>query len=172
MRLPAVSFTYRRPGDNYWTGAKIYGDDGGRFMIPHVLYGTYLKVWTSFGYRVQPCASNLTVTGPASLNLEVAEPGAAPSNPVSPTLSGTVYETTPQGRKPLRGAQITYAQPCGGPFDINSHLNSEGRYFFCNLPRGSGCVTVYIPIDDWDSMIRTFPIVVGGDRVLDLEVSR
>jgi hypothetical protein len=167
-----VAFSYRRPGENYWTGTNTRGDEVGRFMIPHVLYGTYMKVWTWAGNRVQPCASNLTVTGPASLNLEVTAPGAAPSNPVSPTLSGTVYETTPQGRKPLGGAQITYAQNCAGMFDINSRLDSEGRYFFCNLPRGSGCVTVYVPTDDWDVVDRTTPIVVSGDQVLDLDVAR
>jgi len=50
---------------------------------------------------------------------------------------------------------------------------SGRRYFFCNLPRGNGCVAVTVPvIDEWDSTTKEVPIVISGDRVLDIDVSR
>ena len=167
-----INFNYRRPGETFSTGGSVFADSNGRYELPHVLFGTYLQLRADKGARSQPCASYATVVGNMTLTVELVSKGSPPSQAASPIVSGMVYENTPQGRRPIEGYAIGYQSNCRGLVQVYGWTDTGGRYSFCNLPRGDGCVIVFVPTPDWDTVDRVVPINVQGDHVVDIEIIR
>ena len=104
--------------------------------------------------------------------MEIVSPDSpsSPTTGTSPTLSGTVFETTLEGRQPIPGARIYW----GGDLPVAiTTSDAAGRYALCHLPTSDelaffnelGAVkTGYASID--------LSVPIQGDMSLDLEMKR
>jgi hypothetical protein len=122
------------------------------------------------GY-VQPCVAAANVAADTSLDIQlVPEAAAAAGMPpglkvASPIVSGVVFESTPQGRKPVAGARIT-AERILDLVTATTITDAEGRYMVCAIPPGS----IGITATKSGGIIAEGAAIVAGDTVLDLEV--
>jgi hypothetical protein len=90
----------------------------------------------------QPCANTVVFSGStATENIELVAqshpmPDAATTRPL---IKGVVYETTPDGRKPIPGARVFF-DPMGGMGLVAAITTTDenGRYAFCNVTPGLG----------------------------------
>jgi hypothetical protein len=119
---------------------------------------------------VQPCVASASVAADTSLDVQlVPEAGAAAGMPglkiASPTVSGVVFESTPQGRKAVAGARIT-AELTLDLVTATTITDAEGRYMVCAIPQGS----IGITATKSGGIIAEGSVTVTGDTVLDLEV--
>ena len=122
-------------GSGYSRGAAT-SDATGHFVVNGLPNATiYLQTGLD-GYD-EPCSSTLYLNGPAAtVNLEMV----SKSHPLPdlattlPSITGVVYEMTPNGRKPIAGAWIDY-DPMGGMglIEATTTTDENGRYAICNL---------------------------------------
>jgi len=84
----------------------------------------------------------------------------------SPTLSGMVYETTADGRRPLPHTRVLYSMNDWNGFDVYTDTDADGRYIFCRIPRGPG----RLGAGDCDDAVFTLPVDVKGDTVVDVDL--
>jgi Bacterial Ig-like domain len=85
----------------------------------------------------EPCSSTLNLNGSnPTVNLEmVSKSHPLPELATSlPSITGVVYEMTPNGRKPIAGAWVEY-DPMGGMglIEATTTTDENGRYAICNL---------------------------------------
>lgn len=122
---------------------------------------------------MQPCAATIALSADAALDVEIVSEaslsdGRAPSITIGPpTLSGVVYETTPQGRRPVAGALVEF----DWIMDLvtaTTRTDAEGRYVLCNLPFGRVDVWALKP----DYALRNEAVDFRGDMALDIEIRR
>lgn len=119
----------------------------------------------------QPCAAVATTHSVnTTLNIDVvsrASPLPALASG-SPTLTGTVYETTASGRLPVAGAVVSYTWWWEAGTATTS-TDAAGRYALCNLPFGTN-QDLYVDKDGYDMIDQV--ITLSGSSVLDLELKR
>jgi hypothetical protein len=95
-------------------------------------------------YR-QPCASRVDADAGESVRVEIvpvtdfdAIDPPRPSAAGDPSLTGAVYESTPGGRKPVSGVQVSvqfrYWNDVALPI-ATALTGRDGRYYLCNLPQ-------------------------------------
>lgn len=130
-------------GNGYARGGTQSGADG-KFTVTLLPAGTIILEGYAPGYD-HPCANTVTFNGTtATENIELVAqshpmPDAATTRPL---IKGMVYETTPDGKKPIPGATV-YFDPMGGMGLVAAITTTDvnGRYAFCNvtpaLPRWS-----------------------------------
>jgi hypothetical protein len=120
-------------------GSYIVANEQGHWDTWADLPDAELTILTTHGGH-QPCAAIADSRSTEPVRLEVipyeafdtVEP-PRPSNAKDPSLTGIVYEMTPEGRKPVAGAQIWIEHG----FEIQTAralTGREGRYYVCNLP--------------------------------------
>jgi hypothetical protein len=90
---------------------------------------------------------------------------------MSPTLTGLVYEDTPEGRRPIAGAVLeayTLSILRGdNPATASTISGSTGRYLLCRLPT---TVAMFASNPGYD--VVSTSVHVNGDGVLDIELKR
>lgn len=91
-----------------------------------------------------------------------------------PTLQGTVFETTPEGRRPVPGAYLNVLGHHGGSgYGITVYADAEGRYTVGTLPKGSTVLVHAMGGLDRAGFHRHQPCVatavVKGATVVDVE---
>jgi len=110
-------------------------------------------------------------------------PPTAPSPPGTPTvntpsrvttLQGTVFETTPEGRRPVPGAYLNIlGHDRGSGYGITAYADAAGRYTVGTLPNGSTVLVHAMGGLNGAGFHRHQPCVatsvVDGDTVLDVE---
>jgi hypothetical protein len=123
------------------------------------------------GY-VQPCAAAASLTADTVLDIQLlTEATAAAGRPetlkvTSPIVSGTVFETTPQGRRPFAGAKV-WAEWLPDLPTATTITDAQGRYLLCAIPKGY----VGITATALGGILADTAIQVStADVVLDLEV--
>ena len=102
--------------------------------------------------------------------------GTPPVNTSSPdaALQGTVFETTPEGRRPVPGAYLNVLShgPEGG-YGVAAYADAEGRYTVGTLRNGATVLVHAMGGLDGAGFHRHQPCVaravVDGDTVLDVE---
>ncbi len=118
----------------------------------------------------QPCASLVRMAGSnLRVDLEVvssAEP-IVEEEPAAPALVGMVYETTPEGRRPLAGARI-YVEVFVGIVAATTTTDAQGRYSLCRLPAVNSDITA---VKSGYSFAEQ-TIIVDGVTTLDIEMKR
>lgn len=103
---------------------------------------------------------------------EASAPPPAPPPPASTTLSGTVFESTSQGARPLAKAELEiWVEVPGRGYHAGSVVtDAEGRYVIRDLPDRSFVVLkAYVP----DSRLIqqcAATVTMVGDAVLDIEL--
>ena len=162
---------FRRPGDNFSTGNGFQTDDDGRYVFPHMAHGTAVKIRADQGGYYQPCAVGASITSASTLRLELVKAGSQPRILASPVLSGMVYTNGPLGREPVADLAIGYMSGCRGLVEVYGRTDEQGRYLFCRLPPGPGCLLMYW---GWDSEFeKQVPLNIGsGDLVVDVDLSK
>ena len=90
----------------------VFVDSSGRYTISGLPAGRLVRV-TAFpspedgGPRLhQPCPANATLVGGTELNIELVRLGSREFTYGSPILSGVVFETTSEGRRPLGSTRV------------------------------------------------------------------
>ena len=168
--FPVGMFSYHRPGESYGTGDSFVGDADGRKVFPHVLHGTDVRF---LGFRsgyTQPCFVGGRVVAESTMQLELVTRGSRPRVLDSPTLSGTVYNNTPDGRAPVPDLQIQFMGGAHGLTLVHGWTDSAGRYEFCRLPRGPGKLVMRWGFDS--EFGKEVHLNITGDQVADVEIVR
>lgn len=96
----------------------------------------------------QPCAVVVRPTGDVTADVDVVTDAAAfgahlPADLAArqPTLSGIVYESTPQGRQPVSNAWVWLDGSFGlGNRVADTRTDADGRYVLCAMPDKVGLV--------------------------------
>jgi hypothetical protein len=115
----------------------------------------------------QPCPANLPMpSADTRRDIEVVRLGALDFRYDSPTLSGTIYETTADGPRPLPHTRVIYAINNWDGFDVYTDTDADGRYIFCRIPRGNG----RLGAGDCNDAVFWFPVEVNGDTIVDADL--
>jgi len=170
-------------GGPYWDygWSELSSDANGRFST-NVYQGRRVKVtaysgagfgglWNQSGLS-QVCAVHPTMTADATVDIELTLAGIQPERWESPVLSGVVFETTSEGRRPATGMAVLYSSYGHDGADVYTRTDASGRYTFCGIPLGPGyvlpaCSRAVTPPPGYRG--TTFPVEIGGDTSLDAE---
>jgi hypothetical protein len=124
-------------------GGVVETDQNGRYTV-HVQVPDSRPLWpkpqvyvTGAGLHAlgqQPCLASALVDKDTTVDVEVfQEDTPLPPRAAGPMITGFVYETTPQGRNPLRGVWAWLEVG----FDIfpvaKTQTDDAGRFFFCRV---------------------------------------
>lgn len=116
---------------------------------------------------LQPCLATAAVDKDTTIDVQVVSAGSSLTPPAAagPMITGFVYETTSEGRKPLRGVEAWLEVGFGGYAVAFTQTDEAGRFFLCrvNVPVRMG-VSSY---QDW------FQFISGtGDLFFEIELRR
>jgi hypothetical protein len=84
----------------------------------------------------QPCLASAPVDKDTSIDVEVFPIGSSPTPQpaASPLITGFVYETTSQGRTPLRGVGAWLEVGFADAWPVaKTYTDDAGRFFFCRV---------------------------------------
>ena len=147
-------------------------DGHGRYTIPNLPVGHLVRVtWRGPAaldrllHQLYPV--NTTITGDTKLDIEVVRLDSAEFACAASTLSGVVYETTAQGRRPLTGMRLFYSINNWDGYDAFTHTDADGRYTLCRIPRGVGRVGA----GDCNDAVLPVVVNVNGDTVVDFDLT-
>jgi hypothetical protein len=178
-------------GWSQWHGGEAQTDANGYYEIANLTEGngpggpvvpTTVWAYASKAPRsVQPCAATITIVpgGSETLNLAIAQTDTTSPVPstsfVSPagsrTISGTIFETAPDGRRPVQGAWVGW-EALLDTVVADFRSDAAGRYTLCGLPntsltlfaeRGTAAGPTYEP---------TYVTVGPGISNLDIDLAR
>jgi hypothetical protein len=130
------------------------------------------------GFAYQPCAVTLSATGDVIRDFRVvSDPlqlGASlPAELLAetPRLSGTVFEVTADGRRPLKDVRVELDGLLGmGLVTATTLSDSDGRYVLCGL---NGETSTYVYASKAGYTLADLGTVrLGGDTTLDIELRR
>jgi hypothetical protein len=143
----------------------------GRYAIPNLPLQRPVKItaWSTkiTGLRAQQCAVNTIMLADAVLDIELVTPGT--HRMTSPIVSGLVFETTVEGRRPVAGAWVTYYSLKGSRPDAYTETDANGRYEFCDIPLGTGIVGA--TLDCFNDSVLSTRVDVRGDAVVDVDLT-
>ena len=159
---------------------ELVSDANGRFS-GNVHEGRPVKVtaysgagsglWNQSGLS-QVCAVHPTMNADATVDIELTLAGIQPARWESPVLSGVVFETTPEGRRPAADMAVLYSSYGHDGADVYTRTDASGRYTFCGIPSGPGyvlpaCSRAVTPPPGYRG--TTFSVEIRGDTSLDAE---
>ncbi|MEJ7759266.1 MAG: carboxypeptidase-like regulatory domain-containing protein [Gemmatimonadaceae bacterium] len=130
-------------GNGYRAG-RLQSDTAGRYLFP-LLPNALVVLQTYGGGYDQPCASIVELsTSSLTVDLEVVAQGEPifETAPAQPALTGVVYETTAEGRRPLSGARV-YFEFLNDEIAATTTTDALGRYSLCRLPTSPAWVTPF-----------------------------
>ena len=105
-------------------------DSAGRYMT-HVPK-SHVFVSASWGKR-QPCVASVGVDRDTTLDVQVFPAGSvASSTTAKGMITGFVYETTPNGRMPIPGADV-WLDLFSDAYIANTETDASGRFSFCSV---------------------------------------
>jgi hypothetical protein len=116
----------------------------------------------------QPCLASALIDKDTTIDVEVFPVGSSTtSSPAAgPMITGFVYETTPQGRKPLRGVWAWLDVGFGDSYLVaKTQADDAGRFFFCRVN-----APVWIGVSSFQAFHQ--PIPGTGDLFFEIELKR
>ena len=119
---------------------------------------------------LQPCVASAAVDKDTTIDVQVVPPGRPPMPPsaASPMITGFVYETTPQGRNPLRGVDVWLEVGFEGYFVAGNQTDDAGRFFLCRV---NAPVLMYVFLSGYQRVdARSIPGT--GDMFFEIELKR
>jgi hypothetical protein len=110
----------------------FYTDDNGRYTAEVPKRRVFV---TANVGALQPCTANATVDKDTTIDVQVVPAGSSFTAPpeAGPTITGVVYETTAQGRTPLRGLDVWLEVGFEGWLVANTKTDESGRFFLCRV---------------------------------------
>jgi Carboxypeptidase regulatory-like domain len=162
----------------YYAFGAVTADAQGRYEVTPLPAGL---VWLDAAWSpavrgieqdsyVQPCAAAVRVQRDTTFDVELLRAGAGQSpRMIRPfTISGNVFETTPDGRLPVAGVRI-FAEKVIDFVATGAVSDAQGRYLLCGLPADAwSVVAVADGYQLWSSAYT--PLV--SDRQVDIELLR
>ena len=151
-------------------GRDVTTDAEGRYRLVDVPDGFIVLFAFKLGYD-RPCAATVSLKADAAVDMQIVAPDSvsSPTTGASPTLSGTVFETTSEGRRPIAGARINW----GGDMPVAlTTSDAAGHYALCHLPTSD-----QLPFSEVFAVKTGFKLLdvvipLHGDTSLDLEMKR
>jgi hypothetical protein len=138
-------------------------DSSGRYTSRVPESRVYVSAWQRG--EQQSCLAAADVRSDTTLDVEISPAGSAtPLTPAGPFVSGTVYETTPQGRKPLPDASI-WLDASIDAYVGYTETDDAGRFLLCRVNKPVR-MDVYRP--GYQSAWR--PLSGTADMVIDIEL--
>jgi hypothetical protein len=124
---------------------------------------------------LQPCLAAARVENDTTIDAQVFPIGTSTTPPpaAGPMITGVVYETTPQGRKPLQGVWAWLQVGATDSWWIASTQTDEaGRFFFCRVN-----APVQMIVSSFDEMAAggsesAFAIPGTRDMFFEIELKR
>jgi hypothetical protein len=112
------------------SGQQVTTDHNGRYTARVPRSRVYVSVW---GKR-QPCLASAYVDKDTTVDVQVFPAGTSitPFSVAGPIITAFVYETTPEGRRPLRGAEA-WLDLGQDSYVANTETDEAGRFFFCRV---------------------------------------
>lgn len=123
----------------WWANGRLETDGSGHYAAPNIP-AARITLWAAKTGYVQPCAVEADVDRDLHLNIEVMSEASldvsaqAPRTATGSLLSGAAFETTDEGRQPIRAA-LVWAEFGGGITAATTKTDAKGRFIMCNLPR-------------------------------------
>src|SRR5262245_50948444 len=165
-----------RQGGGATTGPVAVGQDGRyQFTVPVSTTRIFLERGSQAGH--QPCGVTLPPGDNLAADLHVvADDSRLGANlpaelaAKTPTLSGVVYENTPEGRRPVPGAWVWLDGLNGlGVLVADTLTDADGRYLLCGVPAAprlalSVSATGFEPVDLSSDQIGTANIDIEMKR--------
>jgi hypothetical protein len=153
----------------------VVTDADGRYTF-HVEPGTFVRVQVAANY--QPCVAGVSVNGNTTRDVHIInDPDLlgdhlpAPLLAETPTLSGTVFELTAEGRQPVAQAVVELDMIWGmGDVSATTLTDTNGRYVLCGLG-GHDSTYVYVSKNGY-SLADVGTVALKGDTVRDIELKR
>ena len=114
-------------------------DQDGRYALVVTVFPKTLVFVAGAGLHAlgqQPCLASALVDKDTTIDVQVFPIGSSSTPPpaASPLITGFVYETTPQGRTPLRGVGAWLEVGGADSFPVAKTLTDDaGRFFFCRV---------------------------------------
>jgi hypothetical protein len=155
------------------TGPVSVGADGRySFTVPT---GAVLYLRVSADY--QPCVAAIAATGITDHDLHIiadpAQLGAhLPGDLLleTPTLSGTVFETTALGRQVVPGVRVEVDLLGIGDVYATTLTDADGRYILCGL---GGFAVTYVSVSKTGySPVDLGTVQLNGNTIRDIELQR
>ena len=152
-------------------GGPVPVDTTGRYVIDGLPVAPIIRLtWVpglgQFDLH-QPCPANIAMpAADAVRDIEVVRFGSQRFSYDSPTVSGIVYESTTDGRRPLPHTRVLFSMDDRGGFDAYSETDVNGRYLLCRIPRGPG----RIGAGDCNDAVFWSLVEVNGDTIVDVDL--
>jgi hypothetical protein len=114
-------------------------DQNGRYTVQVTVYPKTLMFVTGAGLHAagqQPCLANARIVEDTTLDVKVFPIGTTLTPPAAagPMVTGFVYETTPQGRNPMRGIWAELQVGTADYYAVaRTQTDAAGRFFFCRV---------------------------------------
>jgi hypothetical protein len=118
----------------------------------------------------QPCLASATVDKDTTIDVQFVPAGSSLTPPAAanPMITGLVYETTPQGRNPLRGLYVELDAAGDVPVAL-TQTDDAGRLFLCRV---NAPVVLGVGIDPNRHQPWSRSIPGTGDMFLEIELKR
>ena len=143
----------------------FYTDNSGRYTaeVPKT------RVFVSANVPgLQPCVAGAAVDRDTTIDVQVVPAGSSftPPPAASPMITGFVYETTPQGRKPLGGVGAWLEVGFADSYRVAiTQTDDAGRFFLCRV--NAPVRMVVSSRQDWAQSIPG-----TGDMFFEIELRR
>ena len=160
-------------GYSYWYAYEPLHSDGQGLFEAHVP-GSVITIHAFKAGFVQPCAVHLQPTQDSEVRIEMQSVSALnvinaprPQLSIEPAVTGTVFETTEEGRQSIEGA-VLWAVDAMEVDRADTISDLGGGFYLCNLPTGT-----YLDVRK-DGFKPVFVGPVGGPEpaILDIELER
>ena len=164
--------------------APISSGPDGRYSFT-VPTGAFVRVYVDSLAAYQPCVTATTATGNTNLDVHAivdpAKLGAhLPSELLvnTPTLSGTVFETTALGRQPVANVRVLVDMFGGlGGVDALTLTDSDGRYVLCGLGGAAATApstgsTYLWALKSGYKTAEVGTVQLNGNTIRDIELQR
>ncbi len=166
VQTPGFDFSY------WWANGPLQSDGLGLFEA-QVPKSEIFLLGVSRDF-VQPCAVRSTVTQDIEVRIEMLPVSALnvvnaprPQLSIEPSVTGTIFETTPNGRQAISGAEL-WAQDALETGLATTRSDLSGRFYLCNLPANT-----YVDIRKFGfKPILVGPIGGTEPAVIEVELSR
>jgi hypothetical protein len=128
----------------------------------------------------QPCLASAAVDNDTNIDVQVVPAGQPSTSPpaASPMITGFVYETTPQGRNPLRGVDVWLEAGYEGYSVADTQTDDAGRFFLCRVNHSPvqwelahTPVLMYVFLSGYQR-VGSQAIPGTGDMFLEIELKR
>jgi hypothetical protein len=125
-------------------------------------------VSASWGKR-QPCIASASVQKDTVIDVQVFTGSpAAPAGPAGPMITGFVYETTPEGRKPLPGAAV-WLDLSSDAYIANTETDEAGRFYLCRVNTSA---RMDVSADGYEPYQYSEFVSGAGNRTFEFEFRR